>query len=209
MSLYLVRWPWLTASIVSARNEDDLRDILDEVADIEGVTWSVYRGPLWVDFHVPAKVRIEEKKKGVPLRPDEIVIDDLKALEAGKFELDMPEYSEHTAEMCELITKKAFPNLHKVLFGDIDDVEHAPPAQELEAALRKDLEPLISADWSRATRGQRTDELGRIAQNMGTSVAQVESILRRAGQLPPKGQGTRGEIRKFNKKKRDKGKAPE
>ena len=122
MSLYLVRWPWLTASVVSARNEDDLRDILDEVADIEGVTWSVYRGPLWVDFHVPAKVRIEEKKKGVPLRPDEIVIDDLKALEAGKFELDMPEYSEHTAEMCELITKKAFPNLHKVLFGDNDDV---------------------------------------------------------------------------------------
>ncbi len=55
MPLYLVRWPWLTASLVSARDEEDLLDTLDQVEDSEGATWSVYRGPVWIDFEVPAK----------------------------------------------------------------------------------------------------------------------------------------------------------
>lgn len=42
MLLYLVRWPWMTASLVSARDEDDLLDTLDQVDDAEGATWTVY-----------------------------------------------------------------------------------------------------------------------------------------------------------------------
>ena len=97
MPLYLVRWPWLTASLVSARDEDDLLDTLDQVADTEGATWTVYRGPLWVDFEVPAEYRIEEKTAGEPLRPDEIVVDDVSKVEVGEFELSRPE-CDHTSE---------------------------------------------------------------------------------------------------------------
>lgn len=45
MPLYLERWPGLCASLVSARDEEDLLDTLDQVDDSEGATWSVYRGP--------------------------------------------------------------------------------------------------------------------------------------------------------------------
>lgn len=41
MPLYLVRWPEMNASLVSARDEEDLLDTLDQVADSEGASWTV------------------------------------------------------------------------------------------------------------------------------------------------------------------------
>jgi hypothetical protein len=90
MPLYLVRWPEMTASLVSARDEEDLLDTLDQVADSEGASWSVYRGPVWIDFDVPAKYRIDEKAPDEPLRPDEIVVEDVEKVEMGTFELSSP-----------------------------------------------------------------------------------------------------------------------
>jgi hypothetical protein len=56
----------MSASLVSARDEEELLDTLDEVADSEGASWAVYRGPVWIDFDVPAKYRIAEKAPDEP-----------------------------------------------------------------------------------------------------------------------------------------------
>ena len=50
MPIYLVRWPDLSAALVKASSEDELVEILDEVANPDGSTWSVYRGPLFLEF---------------------------------------------------------------------------------------------------------------------------------------------------------------
>lgn len=98
----------MSASLVSARDEDDLLDTLDQVADSEGASWSVYRGPVWVDFDVPAEYRIDEKAPGEPLRPDEIIVEDVQKVEMGAFELSTPS-CDHASEMHERVTKLAFP----------------------------------------------------------------------------------------------------
>src|SRR5690242_5075790 len=76
MPLYLVRWPDLTAAIVSARDEDDLMDVLDETANPEGCTWSVYRGPLYVEFALNAEWQVEDidPTRERPIDPKQIEI---------------------------------------------------------------------------------------------------------------------------------------
>jgi hypothetical protein len=67
MPLYIVRWPGFRASLVKAQNEEELVDVLDEVADPAGCKWAVYRGPLWIDFDIPLDVEWEEfEEKPIP-----------------------------------------------------------------------------------------------------------------------------------------------
>lgn len=94
------------------------------------------------------------------------------------------------------ITKIAFPNLHRVLYAR----EEEPSEAELKAAVHAELERLVNADWRKAARARRTDLIGQIAQQMRAPARQIESILRRAGQLeeptpPPAGRSSqdRGE----------------
>jgi hypothetical protein len=198
MPLFLVRWPWLKASLVSARDEDDLLDTLDQMADSEGATWSVYRGPVWVDFDLPAKYRIDVKEKGVPLRPDELVVADVSRMEIGKFELSAPE-CDHAAEMDEEITKKAFPHVHEA-FWERDD---EPTDDDLRLAVKADLEPLMKAEWGHAVRGRRTDRAGALAQLMGAPVRQIENVLRQTGHLEKSSKATKKQarVRKLKKKR--------
>lgn len=195
MPLYLVRWPWLTASLVSARDEEDLLDTLDQVEDSEGATWSVYRGPVWIDFEVPAKYRIDEKAPDEPLRPDEIVVEDVEKVEIGEFEVSRPG-CDHTSEMHEQITTKAFPALYKVLYGG----ENEPTDDEVKAAVHAELERLVHADWRRAARSKRTDRIAEIATQMRAPVRQIENMLRRTGQIgAPEERPASGEVRPLRK----------
>jgi hypothetical protein len=107
MPLYLVRWPWLKASLISARDEEDLLETLDEVDDSEGATWGVFRGPVWIDFDVPAEYRIEEKAPGEPLRSDEVVVGAVDKVDIGQFDISSPG-CDTTYEMLEEVTKRAF-----------------------------------------------------------------------------------------------------
>jgi hypothetical protein len=200
MPLYLVRWPEMTASLVSARDEDDLLDTLDQVADSEGASWTVYRGPVWIDFEVPAKYRIDEKAPGEPLRPDEIVVEDVEKVEMGTFELSSPG-CDHTSDMHERITKRAFPTLYRALYGRGE----GPTEDELKEAVHDELQQLVSADWRQAAREKRTDLIGQIAQQMRAPVRQIENILRRSGDLEPSSPPPRAEVRKLqtnNRKRR-------
>lgn len=191
MPLYLVRWPGMSASLVSARDEDDLLDTLDQVADSEGASWSVYRGPVWVDFDVPTAYRIDEKEPDEPLRPDEIVVEDVQKVEMGSFELSTPG-CDHASEMLECIAKLAFPRLHRVLYAR----EEEPTEAEVKEAVHEELQRLVNADWRRSARGKRSDLIGQIAEQMRAPVRQIENILRRAGQLEePQSPQTKAKVR--------------
>lgn len=63
MPIYLVRWPGLNASLVRAANPADLLYKLDEIANPQSCTWSVYRGPLWIDLDIPVRVTHPEPKE--------------------------------------------------------------------------------------------------------------------------------------------------
>jgi hypothetical protein len=182
----------MTASLVSARDEDDLLDTLDQVADSEGASWTVYRGPVWIDFEVPAKYRIDEKAPGEPLRPDEIVVEDVEKVEMGTFELSSPG-CDHTSDMHERITKRAFPTLYRALYGRGEGLTE----DELKEAVHDELQQLVSADWRQAAREKRTDLIGQIAQQMRAPVRQIENILRRSGDLEPSSPPPRAEVRKL------------
>jgi hypothetical protein len=189
----------MSASLVSARDEEDLLDTLDQVADSEGASWAVYRGPLWIDFDVPAKYRIEEKAPDEPLRPDEIVVEEVENVEIGAFELSTPG-CDHTSEMHERITKRAFPKLHRALY----EREEEPTEDELKAAVHAELQRLVTADWRKAASGKRTDLIGQIAQQMRAPVRQIENILRWSGDLEPSAPPPRAEVRNLPAKKKPK-----
>lgn len=200
MPLYLVRWPGMSASLVSARDEEDLLDTLDQVADSEGASWALYRGPVWVDFDIPARYRIEEKAPDEPLRPDEIVVDDVEKVEKmGAFELSSPG-CDHASEMHERITKRAFPSLHRALYGQ----EEEPTEEELKAAVHAELQQLVSAEWRKAAREKRTDLIGQIARQMRAPVRQIENILRRSGDLAPSVPPSRADVRTLATKRKSK-----
>ena len=53
MALYLVRWPDLPCTLVTALDENHLGYLLDEVGNPEGCRWTEYDGLVFIDFHLP------------------------------------------------------------------------------------------------------------------------------------------------------------
>lgn len=52
---------------MKARDEDNLIDSLDEVDDPTGCTWSVYRGPLFIEFARPITYRVDGSNQDRPI----------------------------------------------------------------------------------------------------------------------------------------------
>ena len=81
MALYLVRWPDLSCTLVTARDEDHLGYLLDEVGNPEGCRWTEYDGPVFIDFHLPVRITIDwPEQAGRPLSPEAVQIEDLDRL---------------------------------------------------------------------------------------------------------------------------------
>jgi hypothetical protein len=180
MPIYLVRWQDLSAALVSARNESELIDTLDELADSEGVSWSVYRGPLWVEFEVPVQLSVPDSDEdGSPLKLEDIKVSGTEDVEAGALEMSAAGCETGSA-MKEAVYRRAFPALHRVLYG-----RHEPDDAAVDGALRVELKRLVEARWRIANRTRRTDPIGRIAVQMRAPVRWVEEVLRRSGDLPP------------------------
>jgi len=84
MPIFLVRWPDLSAALVRAGSEDALIDILDEVANPEGCTWSVYCGPLFIEFSLPVHFQVKDRgDQAGPLHPEDVVMEDVSGLGDG------------------------------------------------------------------------------------------------------------------------------
>ncbi len=50
MQLYLVKWVDGTSALISAADEAELIELLDELADPGAASWQVYDGPVWLEF---------------------------------------------------------------------------------------------------------------------------------------------------------------
>lgn len=50
MTLYLVKWVDGTSALISAADEEDLVELLDELADPGAASWQEYEGPVWLEF---------------------------------------------------------------------------------------------------------------------------------------------------------------
>lgn len=187
MPLYLVRWPALHASLVRARDEDELLDILDEVADPGGCTYKLYKGPIWIDFALPFKIRDVTPDKKVPTDPSDFTVDP-----APDFDTDAPilrpevPSAETAEEMHAKILRFAFPSL----FNHLKEREDAcfcgvpdPGAAEaypdaMRAALVADLIPLVRDCQARAALRDRDDFEAEFMKQAGVTV--MLPVMRRA-----------------------------
>jgi hypothetical protein len=172
MPLYLVRWPHLAASLVSARDEDDLVDALDEMANPEGCQWKVYRGPLFIHFELPVQCGIDrpEGAEG-PVQTDWLRVDDVAELSRGeRLKAEVPVDSDRASEMEGAILRFAFPNVHKLL--DAEERESVDPAA-LRVAVKEDYLLLVRSSWRREHVKRKTDVDSQIAAYMDAPVRLV------------------------------------
>lgn len=180
MPTYIVRWPNLSASLVRASNEDELLSILDEVANPSGCTWTIYRGPLFLDFELNVKVRIEgadTRTSERPINPEDIHIEGAADIADFKTEeMRVSSIGETGVEMEQAIAEFAFPATANALWGDHDGRD----PDELEDALRDDAMRLVENTWRTSHLHRSKDPDAALALQMD---APVEWIKNRRRQL--------------------------
>lgn len=189
MPLYLVRWADLTASFVNAADEEELIDILDEIANPDAATWSEYDGPLHIEFAVPAKWHVAEdpaKGDATPLKPEQLVVDDVSEVESGTLVAEAQAGGGTSTAMIEEIYRVAFPHLHAVLYEE-PLPEDGPDPDRITAATRQELMRQVQFSWRAQGLERQDDHISRIAAEMDASPRWVEATLRRnaAAATPP------------------------
>jgi hypothetical protein len=113
MPLYLVRWPGPTATLIRARSETHLADIIDEVGSPGDCTWSLYRGPLMIDFEVPVQYEIRGNTPERP-SPEDVEVEAPTAHVALRVSESTD--SETAWRMKRKIVRQAFPKLTRALY---------------------------------------------------------------------------------------------
>lgn len=177
MPIYLARWPDLSAALVRASSEEDLEDVLDEIANPEGCTWSVYRGPLCIEFSLPVPFDVKERGTGtVPLEPGDIVVGDVSALREGDaLEVSIPG-GDTASRMVEAVQRKAFPHV----FRARQEHDREPSERKLRDAILAELQELVRASWRHEHVRRRDDPESRVAVEMGTTPRLVRRWLEAA-----------------------------
>jgi hypothetical protein len=169
MPLYLVRWPDLSACIVRARNEDDLSVILDELADPSDCRWSIYNGPLWIEFELPVKMNTPTRAERLdePLQRDQISFEGIEDVLKNYGELKMSTaFADTGAAMERAVMERCFPffaeAMNTALSRVEEDHDNPPVAEELRAivnemkeALLRELDRYIAGSWQAAARRRR------------------------------------------------------
>ena len=151
-----------------AASEEELEDRLDELGNPENCTWSVYKGPLWIEFDLPVKFSTEGRDHTQPLQPEDIKLDEDSVKAFAKRATDLEESVPNTdmgAEMIEAVFRKLFPALYKECW-----VEEKLDLERLREALLVELEPYIKDSWQGASLQKKTDPVSRLAVTMDIPV---------------------------------------
>jgi hypothetical protein len=195
MPIYLVRWSDLSASLVRARHEDDLIDTLDQVANPDGCEWSVYQGPLFIDFRLPAEWRVAEERPGEPVTPDQVVVGDVgrMATEPIVETLELSLAGEDGLDTGMAILRAAFPAVHaaiETLIESEDELasEGVLPEATLREALHGELVRRLHWSWRHAQLRKKTDALSALARHMDSPVALVRKYAELARGRRPNGE---------------------
>jgi hypothetical protein len=172
MPVYIVRWPEPLVSLVSARDEEELKYRLDEVADPGGCTWQVYKGPLWVDFELPVKINISARRdKRRPRSPEDVEVE-LDWHEHPPWELipAKPDAGDTSGEMYDRIQRFAFPALDRVITSAPDCGLDALDPETVKAAVLDDMQPLLEYTWRQAQLEARDDPDAERMRQMGVTL---------------------------------------
>jgi len=188
MPIYIVRWPDLAASLVRAESEEELEFILDQIGNPEGCEWSVYEGPLFINFRLPVQWSIRGERRGHPVAPEQIVIDDVGPMARGPvvetLELSLAE-GDDGLETAGEILRIAFPALHAAVeqFQESDDesaAEGMVPEADLRAALHAEIARFVGVSWRRAHLERKTDKVSTLAREMDLPSSLVRRYLEEA-----------------------------
>lgn len=195
MPIYLVRWPDLTASLVRAENEEHLLDILDQEANPEGCEWSVYKGPLAINFRLPAEWSTRDERPGAAIAPEQVVVGDVGPI-ANRSVVESMEVSlaggDDGADTAIEILKKAFPAVHAAIERLLETEEGgdnpgALAESELRHALHAELARMLKASWRRAQVERRTDPISKLARDMDLPVRLARRYAEIAAEKPERG----------------------
>ena len=179
MLIYLVRWPDLSASLVQADGEEHLLDILDQVGNPDDCEWSIYEGPLFIDFRLPVEWSVQDGRSGTPVTPQQVVIENMGGMAPGNvveaMQLCLAEGDDGYETGAEVL-RLAFPKLHAAIEGAYEggeppDPEDALPKAELRKALHAELERFFTGSWRRAQLGKKTDVTSSLAHDMDLPVS--------------------------------------
>ncbi|MET0342729.1 MAG: hypothetical protein ABW252_17110 [Polyangiales bacterium] len=123
MPIYLVRWPGAKASLVRARDEDELRLILDDAGDPGTARWTEYKGPFWLDLELPTAAS----------RAGEARVADAAVVRARAVPLEV-RFGEGEAgqAMREVVARWALPHVQAV----VDALNEAPAVTKREPPAR-------------------------------------------------------------------------
>lgn len=150
--LYLVRWPDLSVALVHARDEDQLRELLDEVGDVEGCSWAPYRGPLFLELEVPVDVAFRAGAPATP-GPADVELGGVEELVRGGPRMTARIPACETADrMVDAILERRFPALADAL-RSVDDEMQPDVAADLarvDAAVRTELAGTLRRHWREA-----------------------------------------------------------
>ena len=118
MPIYLVRWPDLSASFVQAEGEAHLLDVLYQVGNPDDCEWSIYDGPLFIDFRLPVEWSVQEDRHRTPVAPEQVVLEDVGRLASGNvveaIELSLAGADDGYETGAEVL-RLAFPKLHALI----------------------------------------------------------------------------------------------
>jgi hypothetical protein len=181
MPTYLVRWPDLSASLVRASSEEELLDILDHVANPEGCEWSVYEGPLFIDFRLPVEWSVRDARTGEPVGPEQVVIDDVSRMATEPvvetMEVSLAGGDEGFDTGAEVI-RLAFPEIHAAvedLYKGDESLERGGvlPEADLRKALHRELARFLRSSWRQAQLQKKDDPISSVARDMDLPVTLV------------------------------------
>jgi hypothetical protein len=181
MPTYLVRWPDLSASLVRASSEEELLDILDHVANPEGCEWSVYEGPLFIDFRLPVEWSVRDTRTGEPVGPEQVVIDDVSRMATEPvvetMEVSLAGGDEGFDTGAEVI-RLAFPEIHAAvedLYKGDESLERGGvlPEADLRKALHRELARFLRSSWRQAQLQKKDDPISSVARDMDLPVTLV------------------------------------
>jgi len=178
MPIYLVRWPDLSASFVQAEGEAHLLEVLDQVGNPDDCQWSIYDGPLFIDFRLPVEWSVQGDRQRTPVAPEQVVLGDVRSLASGNvveaIELSFAE-ADNGYETGAEVLRLAFPKLHALIErccetgGELDG-EAGLPEAELRQALHAELERFVRGSWRRAKLEKKTDVISGLAREMDLSI---------------------------------------
>jgi len=176
MSIYLVRWPGSSLSIIRAQNKTELMDIIDEVGDPVRCRIKEYRGPLFVSFNL--KIDYKTGQDG-----ETIFHDISNCLNSPELELT-DDYGDTIYDMKNEILRFAFPAYHKYI-KDRDPEQEPDLRDELlcKAALQQDFaEPMEPSLKRRIDQSLKlADAMGILDDNLNSTRHDDESDEQRDG----------------------------